>query len=125
MNFAGTWHCESSSDGRDTGEQLMSLNAASIMTRQVITVQPGSTVAEVARLLTDHDISAAPVCDDDGTILGMISEGDLVRPFREARSLRRAWWLGVLSFGAELAQSLAGIVRLTGFGWREQPGPEW
>jgi CBS domain-containing protein len=89
----------------------MSINAASIMTRQKITTRPDSTVAEVARLLTYHDISAVPVCDADGTLLGMISEGDLMRPFGREHDLHRAWWLGVLSAGDLLAQRLADYIR--------------
>ncbi|HQT76594.1 MAG TPA: CBS domain-containing protein [Rhodopila sp.] len=89
----------------------MSMDAASIMTRQTITARPDSTVAEVAKLLTDYDIGAVPVCAADGTLLGMISESDLMRPFREANALRRPWWLAVLALGDDLAQKLADYVR--------------
>ncbi len=89
----------------------MQINVASIMTRQTISARPDSTVAEIAKLLTDHDISAVPVCAEDGALLGMISEGDLVRPFREEHSLRSAWWLGVLSRGKTLAQKLADYIQ--------------
>lgn len=92
----------------------MPINAASIMTRQAIIARPDSTVAEVARLLTNHDISAVPVCADDGTLVGMISEGDLMRPFRQEHSLRRAWWLDVLSSGAALARALADYIQQDG-----------
>jgi CBS domain-containing protein len=85
----------------------MTMDAARIMTRRTITARPDSTVAEVAGLLSQHDISAVPVCADDGTLLGIISEGDLLRPFREEHSLRRAWWLGVLSAGEPMAHALA------------------
>jgi CBS domain-containing protein len=89
----------------------MPMNVADIMTRQVIIARPDSTVAEVASLLTGHDISAVPVCADDGTLLGIISEGDLMRPFRQEHSLRRAWWLGILSSGGELARALADYIQ--------------
>jgi CBS domain-containing protein len=89
----------------------MPIDAAGIMTRQTITARPDSTVAEVAGLLSQHDISAVPVCSDDGILLGMISEGDLLRPFREEHSLRRAWWLGVLAIGASMAHALARYIQ--------------
>ena len=89
----------------------MPINAASIMTRRTVIARPDSTVAEVARLLSKHDISAVPVCADDGTVVGMISEGDLMRPFQQEHALCRDWWLGVLSFGGAVAQALADYIQ--------------
>jgi len=89
----------------------MSVDAASIMTRDVITCGPDATVAEVAALLAKHDISAVPVCDKDGRLLGMLSEGDLMRPFGAANEMRRAWWLGMLAEGTELAPEFLDYVR--------------
>jgi CBS domain-containing protein len=89
----------------------MPMNAASIMTRQIATARPDSTVAEIARLMLDRDIRAVPVCAEDGTLLGMISESDLMRPFREEHDLRRPWWLAVLSAADRLAQALADYIR--------------
>jgi CBS domain-containing protein len=91
-------------------DPIVPINAADIMTRQLITARPDSTVAEVARLLNEHDISALPICDNDGTLLGMISESDLMSPFRQEHALRRAWWLGILSFGEVLARALTDYV---------------
>ncbi len=90
----------------------MSVDAASIMTRDVVTCGPDATVAEVAALLVKHDISAVPVCDKDGRLLGMLSEGDLMRPFGAANEMRRAWWLGMLAEGTELAPEFLDYVRV-------------
>jgi CBS domain-containing protein len=60
------------------------INAAEIMTRFVISAGPDSTVAEVARLLSQHAISAVPICDRDGTLIGMLSEEDLLRPITQS-----------------------------------------
>jgi CBS domain-containing protein len=89
----------------------MPVDAASVMTRDVITVGPNATVAEVAALLAKHDISAVPVCDVDGTLLGIVSEGDLMRPFGAANEMRRAWWLGMLAEGTDLAPDFLDYVR--------------
>ena len=89
----------------------MSLDAASIMTRDVITVSPDDTVAEVAKVMTEHGISAMPVCDKEGRLVGMISEGDLMRPFGEKHALRRAWWLDLLAEGTELAPEFLDCLR--------------
>jgi CBS domain-containing protein len=89
----------------------MPRNAASIMTRRIATARPDSTVAEIARLMLDRDIRALPICDDNETLLGMVSESDLMRPFREEHDLRRPWWLAVLSAGDRLAPALADYIR--------------
>jgi CBS domain-containing protein len=88
------------------------LDAASIMTRSVITARPDDTVAHVARLLSDNNISAVPVCDASGALLGMVSEGDLMRPFIAENVRRRAWWLALLADGTDLAPEFLEYVRL-------------
>ena len=88
------------------------LDAASIMTRKVVTAHPSDTVARVARLLVENSISAVPVCDDSGALLGMVSEGDLMRPFVNTNVKRRAWWLTLLADGTELAPEFVDYVRL-------------
>ena len=90
----------------------MTVYAESIMTRAVVTAGPDDTVSEVAALFSKHGISAAPVCDTDGKLLGIISEGDLLRPFGEANKLRRDWWLGVLADGEDLAPEFVDYMRL-------------
>lgn len=88
------------------------LDASSIMTRGVVTARPTDTVAHVARMLSEHGISAVPVCDDHGALLGMVSEGDLMRPFVDTSVKRRAWWLALLADGNDLAPEFLDYVRL-------------
>jgi CBS domain-containing protein len=54
------------------------MQARQIMTTPVVTVRPDTTVRDAATLLLEHRITAAPVLDADGELIGMISEGDLV-----------------------------------------------
>lgn len=49
-----------------------------LMTRSLLTVTPDTTVKDVILLLLRHRITGAPVVRDDGTMLGMITESDLV-----------------------------------------------
>jgi len=56
------------------------MNAADIMTRFVVTVPPSATMTAVAIELAQHAISGVPVVDGEGKLLGIITEGDLVRP---------------------------------------------
>ena len=50
-----------------------------IMTKDVITVKKEASIREIAQTIVDHDVSGLPVMDDDGTVCGIVSEGDLVR----------------------------------------------
>ncbi len=52
--------------------------AAEIMTKDVITVTPETTVIELARLLASNSISGAPVLDLSGNLLGVVTENDLI-----------------------------------------------
>ncbi len=55
------------------------LKAKDIMTADVITVKPDETIEDLARLLIEHKISGAPVVDDDGHIIGVVTEHDLIK----------------------------------------------
>ena len=70
--------------------------AKDIMTTNVITVGPDEPVADIARLLIERGISAVPVVDVDGTLHGIVSEGDLVHRIRGDHELPRSWWLSLL-----------------------------
>lgn len=54
------------------------MNVADVMTREVVTVGPKATVPEIARLMLEHHLSGVPVAED-GTLLGIVSERDLMR----------------------------------------------
>jgi CBS domain-containing protein len=51
---------------------------ADIMTREVITVRPDLDIHSLARLLTQAHVSGAPVVDDQGHLVGVVSLSDLV-----------------------------------------------
>lgn len=48
------------------------------MTKDVITVTPATTVTELAMLLASNNIGGAPVLDSSGTLLGVVTENDLI-----------------------------------------------
>lgn len=73
--------------------------AKDVMTRRVVTVGPGTPVPEVARLLLDRRISAVPVVDAGGRLLGIVSEGDLIRRPEVGGARRQSWWLSLLGGG--------------------------
>ena len=55
------------------------MKAAGVMVSAVISVRPNARVEEVARTLLAHRISAVPVINEEGELLGIVSEGDLMR----------------------------------------------
>ena len=64
-----------------------------VMVSPVITVKPSSSVKEVAKTLIERRISAVPVVDDDGKLVGIISEGDLLHRSEAGTERRHSWWL--------------------------------
>jgi CBS domain-containing protein len=48
------------------------------MTRDVITVRKETTIRELAELFAQHRISSAPVVDDSGKMIGIVTETDLI-----------------------------------------------
>lgn len=54
------------------------LTAKDIMTRDVVSVQNDTSVSDLARLLTENNISGAPVLDADGQVIGIVTESDLI-----------------------------------------------
>jgi CBS domain-containing protein len=53
--------------------------ARDLMTPAVVTVSPRASVIEAAKLMLDNRLSGLPVVDDGGLLIGMITEGDLLR----------------------------------------------
>lgn len=73
------------------------MKAADIMTTPAISVRPEITVQELAAMLLEKQISAVPVIDEDGTLLGIVSEGDLVRRVETGTDGPGSWWLDFLA----------------------------
>ena len=83
--------------------------AGDLMTRDVAVVHPETSLLDAVKLMAKRKISGVPVVNDDGTIVGMLSEGDLVR-WHEVYSERQARWLDMLADGFQLAPAfLEGI----------------
>ena len=89
-------------------------SAGEIMTTNIVAARPDMPVRDVAKLLLDHGISAAPVIDAAGNLLGIVSEGDLISRNAERTEKSRAWWLEMLADGFELAPRFVDYVRAHG-----------
>ncbi len=78
------------------------MNAADIMTPDVICVRPDTPLDELVDLLLRNRISGAPVVEND-TIVGIISEGDLLRRAETGTEKRRSQLLELVSSTATIA----------------------
>jgi CBS domain-containing protein len=78
--------------------------AKDVMTTGVVTIEPETTVREIATVLADRGISAVPVVDKGGAILGIVSEGDLIHRQEIGTDKKKSsWWLLSLSKAEEAA----------------------
>jgi CBS domain-containing protein len=59
------------------------LKAKDIMTTPVITLYPDQEIMEAARILLENHISGAPVIDEDGMIVGVLTRDDLITQQKE------------------------------------------
>ncbi len=72
------------------------MKAKDVMTEDVVSVAPDASVESIARLLLERRISAVPVIDAAGRLLGIVSEGDLMRRAETRTERRASWWLELL-----------------------------
>lgn len=72
------------------------MKAADIMTREVISVDAETTISEAARLMVQHHISGLPVTDESGAVVGIVTEGDLLRRAELGTARHRRRWIELL-----------------------------
>lgn len=80
------------------------MQARQVMTRPVITVPADATVYAAAEVLLGSGISAAPVVDADGKMIGIVSEADLMNRPETATVPAKSWLQRLLSDNAMLAR---------------------
>jgi CBS domain-containing protein len=95
--------------------------AEELMTSPAITVQPGSSVVEAARLMEQEHVKRLPVVDEIGRLVGVVSRNDLLRmylrPDPELRDeivenvLRRMLWIDPVAVEVDVT---GGVVTLGG-----------
>lgn len=66
------------------------------MTTSVLTVRPDTPLKDVARRLIDSGISGVPVVDREGTVLGVVSEGDFLAKGQGPEAIRHRRLAGLL-----------------------------
>ncbi|MFW5834610.1 MAG: CBS domain-containing protein [Pseudomonadota bacterium] len=81
------------------------MQAADVMTRNVASVTPSATVGDIVRLLIERRISAVPVVDEAGKLIGMVSEADLLHRPEAGTEVRRPWWVDLFSSPDQRAEA--------------------
>lgn len=77
--------------------------ARDVMTRQVHTLPVTASVFDAVRLLLSAHVSAAPVVDAEGKLVGIVSEGDLVHRAELGTEHHRSWLLRLLRDNTSVA----------------------
>jgi CBS domain-containing protein len=84
------------------------MRAMDVMTTNVITVEPNTSVQELATLLSERGISGVPVVDSDNRLVGVVTEGDLLHRAETGTERRiqrrRSRWLDTFVSDQEAAR---------------------
>jgi len=83
------------------------MKAQDIMTRDVITVSPDTPVRDIAGLMMDKHISGVPVVTDNGSIIGIVSESDLLHRAELGTERKHKWWFRTFGDSDALARDYA------------------
>lgn len=83
------------------------MKVSDIMTHPVITVTPETTIGEAAELMLGQRVSGLPVVSPAGAVVGIVTEGDLLRRAETGTERRRARWLEFLIAPGRLASEYA------------------
>jgi CBS domain-containing protein len=73
------------------------MRAKDLMTKDVITVRADTAIKDVAQILLSHRISAVPVTDENERLIGIVSEGDLLRRTETGTERPSSWWLDLIA----------------------------
>ena len=87
------------------------MRATDVMSTPVVVAGPRITVQHVARMMINHRVSGIPIVEEDGQLIGIITEGDLLRRVETGterqRSRRSEWFLPNSRLAADYVKSHA------------------
>jgi CBS domain-containing protein len=69
------------------------MKASDVMTASPVTVRPDSSIMEAVRIMLQRRFSGLPVVDDAGSVIGIVTEGDLLRRAETGTQRRRPRWI--------------------------------
>jgi CBS domain-containing protein len=85
------------------------VKARDVMTRDVIIVRPDTSVRDIATLMVEKHISGVPVVTDDGDLLGMVSQSDLLHRAELGTERKHKWWFRIFADSSALAGEYAKV----------------
>ncbi len=80
------------------------MHARDVMTSPVITALPTTKLLDIVQLLLENRISAVPIVDSKARLVGLVSEGDLVRRTEIGTEHRKSWFLSAFGSASVLAE---------------------
>ena len=80
------------------------MDARDVMTSPVITAGPENTVLEIVQLMLENRISAVPILDGENKLIGLVSEGDLMRRSGMGVEHHPSWWLSAFRGAVSMAE---------------------
>ena len=83
------------------------MKAQDIMTRDVTTVSPDTSVRDIAALMMEKHISGVPVSTNNGKIIGMVSQSDLLHRAELGTERKHKWWFRTFADSNALAREYA------------------
>ena len=96
------------------------MRAHQVMTKDVITVTPHTTIEEAAKIMLRTHISGLPVMDDAGKLVGIVSESDLLRRSEIGTGRKHAAWLKFFMGPGKAAVGIRSRARPQGRGCHDQ-----
>ncbi len=70
----------------DHGRHAGRWRVRDVMRTRAVTVRKRTPARDIARLMSEHRVSAVPVLDEQGLVAGVVSEADLLRPREQSRA---------------------------------------
>ena len=83
------------------------MHAKDVMTERVICINVGESIFDAAELLLGSGVSAVPVVDDKGAVVGIVSEADLIRRAEIGTSAKKSWLARLLDSDVSAANDFA------------------
>ena len=80
------------------------MKTSDVMTKLVVSVPPTATLQDAVDLMVSHGISGLPVIDGQGILMGMVTEGDILRRGELGTEKHRPRWIELLMSPNKLTQ---------------------
>ena len=95
------------------------MKAKDVMTSPVLSIEPDASIWQAVRIMLQRHISGLPVIDQEGGLVGIVTEGDFLRRTETGTQRRRPRWLAATTCWASTGPARAR--RYESSGWSSAP----